>query len=279
MAHGVAALQMLGQFNEPFEDEFYFWQTGVVVLMFLIFGHTAAMIYALVFSIVAIVLHERYSPYKNDAMDDLQMTILVNQFLIQIMIVLLEMDNSHETIVGVGMLILQILIIAYAMTLIVPAFSPAISQLWDTLSEICPPIYERHRATIVGRRWVESTPDENIVSSETSTARNQGDQTIGRETEHTSRQLLPPPDGHNPAEDTSDRHSICSETSTTGIQEEQTMRSEMELILLQPLSPPDEDANNLRANDRPMGDSMWKSQEQTKTVITSNPVYGLSSLH
>lgn len=185
------------------------------------------------------------------------MTILVNQFLVQIMIVFLQLDNSHEDILGVVMLILQILVISFAMTMIVPAFSPAISKLSDAVSGVFSPIYERHRASSRGRRG-ESTPDEKA-----------------HQTVHTSLQPMPPLDEHTqyPAEGTSDRRSICSETSTAGIQEEQMIRSETEHTLLRPPTPSEEDVHDSRANDSAMGEPMWLNQGQPRQIFTSNPIF------
>ncbi|KAK3257712.1 hypothetical protein CYMTET_33213 [Cymbomonas tetramitiformis] len=79
--------QVLGQFRDPFEDEFYYWQcyeisrrvlqTGAVLVVYMLTGEDASLIYAVMLATFAIVLHQRYSPYKNDAMDNLQIAVLV----------------------------------------------------------------------------------------------------------------------------------------------------------------------------------------------------------
>lgn len=179
--------KVLGQFNEPFEDEFYFWQcyemvrrmmqTGVVVLMFMAFGRTVGLMYALVFSILAVVLHDRYSPYKNDALDSLQLTILVNQLLIQLMVVYLEMTESYALVIGVFVILVQMLLIAYGMTLIVPAFRPAMTQLSKKAYAALYLIYQRRLETSKGLKF-KTASSQQLGRSESSAASIQEELTI-----------------------------------------------------------------------------------------------------
>ncbi|KAK3232792.1 hypothetical protein CYMTET_56877 [Cymbomonas tetramitiformis] len=148
--------KVLAQFKEPFEDDFYFWQcyeivrrtmqTGVVVLVYTAAGRTVSLTYALIFSMLAILLHQSYSPYVNDALDILQMTILVNQFLIQTTVIIVYMDSSSSLLATI-LFTLQIMLICFALTLIVPAFRPAFKQLSIKAHQLISPFYEKQGET------------------------------------------------------------------------------------------------------------------------------------
>ncbi|KAK3237977.1 hypothetical protein CYMTET_51978 [Cymbomonas tetramitiformis] len=140
------AARVLGQFVAPFEDEFYYWQcyeimrrlamTGFVLLVKLTFGSEhIAIIYALIVSVIAIALHQRYSPFKSDALDELQLTILFNQFSLQVAVTAMEMSSRSDEggILGVVLLVLQCLFLTYAMTLIGPAFRPVMLHFFSKL--------------------------------------------------------------------------------------------------------------------------------------------------
>ncbi|KAK3268806.1 hypothetical protein CYMTET_22713 [Cymbomonas tetramitiformis] len=145
--------KVLGQFRDPFEDEFFFWQsyeisrrmmqTGVVVLVAMLAGETASVMYGVLFSMVAIVLHQRYSPFKMDALDDLMLAILVNQFLVQMIIVMGKLKGQVDDFLGISFLLLQLVLLTYAMTLIVPAFRPAIGSLGKTALTLSEPMRAR----------------------------------------------------------------------------------------------------------------------------------------
>ncbi|KAK3281063.1 hypothetical protein CYMTET_11134, partial [Cymbomonas tetramitiformis] len=133
--------KVLGQFCDPFEDAFYYWQcyeitrrlgqTGAVVAVSWLIGENASLIYALVVSASAILVHQRYSPYKNDALDELQLAILCNQFCLHLMIIVVKLDNKNSQILGIVVMVLQAVLLTYAMTLIVPAFPPVFAALWS----------------------------------------------------------------------------------------------------------------------------------------------------
>ncbi|KAK3276953.1 hypothetical protein CYMTET_15009, partial [Cymbomonas tetramitiformis] len=123
----------LGQFFDPFEDAYYYWQTveiirrllqtGIVVLVGMMAGENAALVFAVLVSVFALLLHQRYSPFKDDSMDDLALCILVNQFIVQMMLVVFKLtDGASGFVVGLGIFLLQIVLLTYAMTLIIPVF-------------------------------------------------------------------------------------------------------------------------------------------------------------
>ncbi|KAK3277686.1 hypothetical protein CYMTET_14322, partial [Cymbomonas tetramitiformis] len=131
----VNSSKMLGQFFSPFEDKFYFWQcwevsrrmlqTGVVVAVQLFSNEMTSLIYAVLLAFVAITLHLSYTPFKNDSMDQLQLTVLMNQFLLQLIIIWFYVDASIGTVIGIVMVAMQVGIMGYTLTLVGPAFSPA----------------------------------------------------------------------------------------------------------------------------------------------------------
>ncbi|KAK3262014.1 hypothetical protein CYMTET_29110 [Cymbomonas tetramitiformis] len=105
-------------------------QTGIVVLVGMIAGENAAVIFAVFVSVFAILVHQRYSPFKNDSMDDLCLCILVNQFIVQMVLMIAKLtDESGGFVVALGILLLQIMVLTYAMTHIIPAFRPVIVGL------------------------------------------------------------------------------------------------------------------------------------------------------
>ncbi|KAK3234352.1 hypothetical protein CYMTET_55390 [Cymbomonas tetramitiformis] len=130
----------LGHLWDPFEDAYYYWQTvdimrrllqtGIVVLVGMIAGENAAVVFAMLVSVFAILVHQRYSPFKNDSMDDLALGILVNQFIVQLVLMLFQLtDGGSGFVVGIGILLLQIMLLTYAMTHIIPAFRPVFVKL------------------------------------------------------------------------------------------------------------------------------------------------------
>ncbi|KAK3271519.1 hypothetical protein CYMTET_20138 [Cymbomonas tetramitiformis] len=130
----------LGQFWDPFEDAYYYWQTveiirrllqtGIVVLVGMLAGENAALVFAMLVSVFALLLHQRYSPFKDDSMDDLALCILINQFVVQMMLVAFKLtDGASGFVVGLVIFLLQIMLLTYAMTLIIPAFRPVFVEL------------------------------------------------------------------------------------------------------------------------------------------------------
>lgn len=133
--------KVLGQFREPFEDPFYFWQcyeivrrmmqTGLIVIVELMLGETASIIYAVLVAVFAVILHQRYSPYRADALDELQLAILINQYVVQFLILcILISEGSSTEVIGIVLLVLQFMIMMYAMTLIGPAFGPVFRAIF-----------------------------------------------------------------------------------------------------------------------------------------------------
>ncbi|KAK3262619.1 hypothetical protein CYMTET_28533 [Cymbomonas tetramitiformis] len=127
--------KVMGQFYIPFQDRWYFWQawdvtrrmlqTGMVVVVELATrSETAALMYALLISFVSILLHQTFQPFKNDAMNSLMLTVLINQFMMQVMIVWMREDESAETGIGIAMILMQMFIMTFTMTLVAPAMRP-----------------------------------------------------------------------------------------------------------------------------------------------------------
>ncbi|KAK3277751.1 hypothetical protein CYMTET_14258, partial [Cymbomonas tetramitiformis] len=104
MLDDPAYSKALGQFWDPFEDAYYYWQTveiirrllqtGIVVLVGMIAGENAALVFAVLVSVFALLVHQRYSPFKDDSMDDLALCILLNQFIVQMMLVVFKLTDG-----------------------------------------------------------------------------------------------------------------------------------------------------------------------------------------
>ncbi|KAK3237484.1 hypothetical protein CYMTET_52444, partial [Cymbomonas tetramitiformis] len=171
------AQRVLGQFRDPFEDEFYYYQcyeicrrvlqTGVVVLFSMVAGNYAALLYALIFSGIAILIHQRYSPYKHDALDNLQLFILMNQFMAQASL-LLNPLNLQSSAFGIALVVAQVMLVLYASTLIYPAIKPVIDRLLDKKRAIVltfrrrPGSFASSPATFLNPAYSDSTqPNSN----------------------------------------------------------------------------------------------------------------------
>ncbi|KAK3236141.1 hypothetical protein CYMTET_53701, partial [Cymbomonas tetramitiformis] len=166
--------KVLGQFKDPFRDSCYCWQcyeivrrmgqTGIVVLFHMLFNMNTALIYAVVLSMLAIVIQQRFSPYMNKALDDLQLIILVNQFAIQIMLIMAQMDGNASSFIGISMAVLQFLLLTCAMTLIVPAFRPVIKALTSKGLVMAKPISNRLSISLRNASTAATTPLRRLSS-------------------------------------------------------------------------------------------------------------------
>ncbi|KAK3240847.1 hypothetical protein CYMTET_49343 [Cymbomonas tetramitiformis] len=170
MLDDPAFSKALGQFWDPFEDACYYWQTveiirrllqtGIVVLVGMIAGENAALVFAVLVSVFALLLHQRYSPFKNDSMDDLALCILLNQFIVQMMLVVFKLsDGASGFEVGLVIFLLQIVLLTYAMTLIVPAFRPTFVELKHTSMRILKKLGQNYSANSI--QYNEATQREN----------------------------------------------------------------------------------------------------------------------
>ncbi|KAK3236025.1 hypothetical protein CYMTET_53813 [Cymbomonas tetramitiformis] len=171
MLDDPAYSKALGQFWDPFEDACYYWQTveiirrllqtGIVVLVGMIAGENAALVFAVLVSVFALLLHQRYSPFKNDSMDDLALCILLNQFIVQMMLVAFKLsDGASGFEVGLVIFLLQIVLLTYAMTLIVPAFRPTFVELKHTsIMRILKKLGQNYSANSI--QYNEATQQEN----------------------------------------------------------------------------------------------------------------------
>ncbi|KAK3260683.1 hypothetical protein CYMTET_30371 [Cymbomonas tetramitiformis] len=184
---GDALLQILGQFRHPYEESYYYWQcweitrrllqTGFVVLVDMLGGADMALVYAVLIATFAIVLHQRYSPYQNDSLDELQLTILVNQFLVQIGLVMIQLQSDTIHVIGFVIIMLQVMLLSYAMTLIMPVFRPVFNALGrksevatrivsDGLSSLAPQMILQRRKTPVAlvNTSQNESGDEGVIN-------------------------------------------------------------------------------------------------------------------
>ncbi|KAK3246344.1 hypothetical protein CYMTET_44117 [Cymbomonas tetramitiformis] len=120
-------------------------QTGMVVPVGMLAGENISLIYALIVSMLAILLHQRYSPYKNNALDDLQLAILVNQFFVQSLLIMMQLDDTDMLTFGIVIVLMQVVLLTYGMTLIVPAFRPTIIHLSAHLPLFMGPLMQKVR--------------------------------------------------------------------------------------------------------------------------------------
>ncbi|KAK3270825.1 hypothetical protein CYMTET_20792, partial [Cymbomonas tetramitiformis] len=82
------------------------FQTGVVVVVSMLMGENAALIYSLIFSVVALVVHQAYWPFLNNSLNRLQLFILGNQFIIQTILIMFKLGSDSSTL-GTSVLLLQ----------------------------------------------------------------------------------------------------------------------------------------------------------------------------
>ncbi|KAK3268964.1 hypothetical protein CYMTET_22564 [Cymbomonas tetramitiformis] len=197
--------KVLGQFRDPFEDDFYYWQcyeicrrmlqTGVVVLVSMLAGEDVALVYSLIISFTAILVHQRYSPYKNDALDELQLFILLNQFVVQTAILLMKLEPEKDEMLGIFLLLIQGVLLTYSMTLIIPAFRPVINALTSKSSMVFAPILSK-----ISARYYQTLSSLSLTSptavSRTSTEMYNPtfDHTMGAEDDTETAQTQPDTD-------------------------------------------------------------------------------------
>ncbi|KAK3237526.1 hypothetical protein CYMTET_52405, partial [Cymbomonas tetramitiformis] len=139
-------IQVLGQFTTPFSDQFYYWQcyeicrrlmqTGVVVMVSLFWGTSAALLYGLLVAFYATLVHVRYNPYKNPVLNSLQMIILVNQCCIQIILLAVAMEPKCEHIMEPIGLALQFLVLSYALGFVAIWLRPLYQELVALLNPL-----------------------------------------------------------------------------------------------------------------------------------------------
>ncbi|KAK3237234.1 hypothetical protein CYMTET_52668 [Cymbomonas tetramitiformis] len=133
--------QVIGQFTAPFEDRYYYWNcneilrrlllTGFVVPVDLFLGETSGVLFGVLVSLGGLVLHLRCSPYKLDALDTLQFTLLLNTMLVYIAILVTQgREGSNESnFLGLFLLFLQLVVLVFVLALIKPAFYPVYKSL------------------------------------------------------------------------------------------------------------------------------------------------------
>ncbi|KAK3282733.1 hypothetical protein CYMTET_9537 [Cymbomonas tetramitiformis] len=139
--------RILGQFYEPFEDTFYFWQTyeitrrlvqvGAPVLMEILSPGTAipCMLFTSVFFLV---VHAICNPFKADAMDRLQFIILTNQFIVVFGIAVIETMEGTSSLIGWILIVLQLVVVVVGVGAVIDAYKGAVLSLgrntWSALA-------------------------------------------------------------------------------------------------------------------------------------------------
>eukprot|EP00854_Cymbomonas_tetramitiformis_P004027 gene4027-4997_t len=107
------------QFFGPFEDNLFYWQSweivrrvaqtgGVLLVQMVTDSEEAGIIYAITVSVVALLLHKHHDPFLLQPMDDLQLSILVSQFLTQLGIIACYMLDGDGAQGAVGIVILLV---------------------------------------------------------------------------------------------------------------------------------------------------------------------------
>lgn len=138
--------KVLGQYFEAFEDTFFYWQclemirrlaqTGVVVAVSMSVGETASLTYAMLVSFYFVVIHQRHSPFRSDALDELQLLILCSQFFTQAMIMVLAINDDGDLYLGIAFVIVQAILMTYSFSFFVPAFRPLFEQIASIFSTV-----------------------------------------------------------------------------------------------------------------------------------------------
>ncbi|KAK3267321.1 hypothetical protein CYMTET_24112 [Cymbomonas tetramitiformis] len=174
---------ILGQFYKPFEEQFYFWQcweitrrllqSGLVLGVQLVFGEHFAAVWALIIATVAIVLHQRYLPYESDMLDELQLSILMNIFFMQVCIVYkmtthAEVEDtkiaSQVDVVDALFIGTQLCLAAYGISRVIPAIKGIMKTIWHTSSTMGQRLSTRLRSSRIllhSRRRFASANEES----------------------------------------------------------------------------------------------------------------------
>ncbi|KAK3241084.1 hypothetical protein CYMTET_49114, partial [Cymbomonas tetramitiformis] len=81
--------------------------TSFIVLVELLHGEGIALLFGVVVAFIAIMVHLPLSPFKNDAMDRLQLIVLINQFIIQL-VMLHGQDGTSGSDLGLSITLVVI---------------------------------------------------------------------------------------------------------------------------------------------------------------------------
>eukprot|EP00854_Cymbomonas_tetramitiformis_P005417 gene5417-6569_t len=141
---------ILGQFYSPYKDEFYFWQcweisrrlvqTSLILTVQLALGEKFAAVWALTVATLSIAVHHRCLPYESNALNELQLAMLVNVFIIQLSIVYMMMTEDQEDGLKEGitwfLVALQFTVLFFGVTLVIPAFKKQFLLLWETTNAV-----------------------------------------------------------------------------------------------------------------------------------------------
>ncbi|KAK3238199.1 hypothetical protein CYMTET_51774 [Cymbomonas tetramitiformis] len=144
--HEGEGSKVLEQFHEPYEDAFYFWETyeitrrlmatGLVIVVKLIFdSEAAAIIYGILVSVMGIVMHQMYSPFKSDVLDKLQMMILLHLFGTQMVVVAVALSPESRQAVGSVFIFSQCVLVIHIVVLMKHNFRPLFQMIIQQFQE------------------------------------------------------------------------------------------------------------------------------------------------
>ncbi|KAK3282536.1 hypothetical protein CYMTET_9730 [Cymbomonas tetramitiformis] len=144
--HEGEGSKVLGQFHEPYEDAFYFWEayeitrrlmaTGLVIVVKLIFdSEAAAIIYGILVSVMGIVMHQTYSPFKSDILDKLQMMILLQLFGTQMTVVAVALSPESRQAAGSVFMLSQFIFVVHIVALMKHTIRPYFQMIKQQFQE------------------------------------------------------------------------------------------------------------------------------------------------
>ncbi|KAK3259308.1 hypothetical protein CYMTET_31689 [Cymbomonas tetramitiformis] len=142
-------IKALGQFVSDFEDGYYYWQcyeitrrvmqTGAVMVVEMLSTRreNASLPFAVIVSVIALLLHVHCSPYNYDSLDQLQLIILVNQFIVQFALLVLHMQHSDEErdLAGIILVTLQVMLMTYGMRFMIVVGRMVLINLVSSLTD------------------------------------------------------------------------------------------------------------------------------------------------
>ncbi|KAK3268717.1 hypothetical protein CYMTET_22790 [Cymbomonas tetramitiformis] len=124
-------------FIDPFEDKYYYYQcyeilrrllqTGGVLMVEVVTDTNTAVAYAVLVAAGALYLHVHLRAFKDDGDDMLLLLILINQFLCQFFVMVMLISTSSSQFLGILMIIMQVIVIGYALSRIIPVLAKILS--------------------------------------------------------------------------------------------------------------------------------------------------------
>eukprot|EP00854_Cymbomonas_tetramitiformis_P025506 gene25506-31160_t len=110
--------------------------TGLVIVVKLIFdSEAAAIIYGILVSVMGIVMHQMYSPFKSDVLDKLQMMILLHLFGTQMVVVAVALSPESRQAVGSVFIFSQCVLVIHIVVLMKHNFRPLFQMIIQQFQE------------------------------------------------------------------------------------------------------------------------------------------------